>query len=91
VTGGFLVIPAAGASRHLCDASCGTGARAPFSAPAIAKPIVTTAATSMQSAVKRPMRVVWRSLMGSLAMIHCTLRAGAAHRNSWRGPLRRSP
>jgi hypothetical protein len=57
----------------------------------IAKPIVMTATTSRQNAVNRPMRVVWRSLMGRLAMIHCTLRAGAAHRNSWHGPLRQSP
>jgi hypothetical protein len=29
---------------------------------------VTKAPTNMQSAVKRPMRVVWRSLMSSLAI-----------------------
>ena len=40
--------PTSGAARHFCEAP----ASGPlFSAPAIAKPIVTTAATSMQSAV----------------------------------------
>jgi hypothetical protein len=55
----------------------------------IAKPIVTT---SRQSAVNRPMRETWRSIMGSsLAVMGTALRAGAVHCNSWLGPLRRSP
>ena len=52
------------AARHLCDASSGTrGERPSLSAPAIAKPIMTTAQNNRQSAVNWRMRVRWRSLI----------------------------
>jgi hypothetical protein len=56
-------LPAA-AGRHFCDASSGTrGERPSLSAPAIAKPTMTTAQNNRQNAVNCRMRVRWRSLI----------------------------
>ena len=54
---------------HVSPGADGVGLDSIFLIASITKPIVTTAATSRQSAVNRPMRETWRSLMGSLAVI----------------------
>ena len=49
--------------NHFCDANSDAGKGPHLNAPEIAKPIMTTAATSRQRAINRPVRVRWRSLI----------------------------
>jgi hypothetical protein len=62
--------------RHFCDASSGTGERAPFSAPEIAKPMMPMAHNNRQSAVNWRMWVRWLSLIPAQPSRDCTSMLG---------------